>query len=683
MFSKETPMSDERAVEAEQQSQAAYGSSDVNTVGFFEPHQLTKLAQHGRLYVIADSIGGGASGQVAAEYAVKKILHDYYNDDTPDLEARLRTVIQQTNRDIYERNQEHPQRRLMGTTLMAALIHDNKLLVLNVGDNRVYVVWDQDIEWLNAPVKKAEEHKEPDGPILIPATSTPPDRKPDPPPPLKDRMPKALGLEETIEIDSVTRRLFAGDVVVLASGGLSGYVSESEMARAMTKHTPDQAIRRLMALAAERGNRSHIALSVTRVLSSPVAMRSPLPMVMPAPPTWSDWESAPKPGRGADGKTPTRPLSKPGPYTLPQSSPRSATAPMTATPASSAATGKMTSPTDTGPLPRNPLSTRPPSTEISLRPPRWNVRVLVGAFLLVLLCALPLLIWRYGLPPGSLASVPILGDLEASLFGPPPADSPADGEPVAFATEPGSPLPTPTPLAEAGAVEAAVAPTPVSSGSPVPTLSPVATTTTQAITADADTITLPSPTISPTPLPTIVVPANCENKARFVTDVTVDDGEQFPQARPFDKIWRVRNEGTCPWGPGYTIRFLNGDNFGVESRVPVTVETNPDETSDLTVPMIAPDEEGSYRGVWQLYDLNGQPFGPTMYLEIEVVAGAAGPAAGPIDSSGAETLFDFVANAESAEWSSGQVQYEVQATAISDSLELPETGGLVASGIGL
>ena len=120
MYAKETLASDERAVEAGQHSEPAQHAATAKTVGYYEPHQMAKLAQNGRLYVIADSVGP-ASGQIAAEFAVKKILHHFYNSENPDLESRLLEVIQAANHDIFERNREQPQRRLMAATVMAAL----------------------------------------------------------------------------------------------------------------------------------------------------------------------------------------------------------------------------------------------------------------------------------------------------------------------------------------------------------------------------------------------------------------------------------------------------------------------------------------------------------------------------------------------------------------------------------
>jgi serine/threonine protein phosphatase PrpC len=141
--------SDERAVEVGQFSQPGQvHQPQVEAVGYYEPTQVTDLNRHGRLLVVVDGVGGSASGDMASRYAVQKVLHDFYHSRELDLEKRLLEIVRQTNRAIFDQNRRYPDRRAIGTTLLAALIHQNKLVVASVGDGRAYVVWDQDIEHL-------------------------------------------------------------------------------------------------------------------------------------------------------------------------------------------------------------------------------------------------------------------------------------------------------------------------------------------------------------------------------------------------------------------------------------------------------------------------------------------------------------------------------------------------------
>src|SRR5262245_895513 len=141
-------MVDEKAVEAGQVSQPAPNEGSLANMGYFEPHQLADLEKQGRLYLVADGLGG-ATSQIASQYAIKKVIASFYTRETPaDPQERLLEVVQQVNAEIFERNNQQPERRPMATTITAALIHQNKLIVARVGDGQVYVVWDQDIERL-------------------------------------------------------------------------------------------------------------------------------------------------------------------------------------------------------------------------------------------------------------------------------------------------------------------------------------------------------------------------------------------------------------------------------------------------------------------------------------------------------------------------------------------------------
>jgi len=639
-------MSDERAIEVTQLSQPPPGQLTQVSLGYFEPHQLVDLAKHGRLYLLADGAGGAASGPVAGQYAVKKILHTFFTAGTPDVKKRLLQTIRQANSIIFERNNQHPERRPMAATLVAALIHNSKLVVANVGDSRVYVVWDQDIEQLcpePAPEAKATgTPKESDAPDESEKKQN--GDTPQPPP--------SLGLTKELNVDTYSRRLFPGDIVILCSGGLTGYLTEKEIVRAINRHSPHQAIQRLIALAGERGNREHAAISIVRVLSSPVSARPPAQRALPAAPNWSDWDGPPQP----PGQSQTKPL-----------------APSATQPAFADAPAK---PRFTPPLPLNN------------RPNRYRTGCIVAAVVVIFLCAALLLAGRYLLTSQAVAAVPVLGDVQAALsqsaqsLGLPVAGSPTTpAEPdTALAESTKVPTFTPTPQPTQPQAEATLV---SQNNSPVATPettfnSPVSTPTSGSRSDTLATATpLPAtPTPSPTPLPTIEVPPDCTNKARFRRDITIPDGTQLAPAESFEKVWLVQNAGTCPWGPGYTVRLIGGDKMGANSQTPVVEVTAPDTNGEISVSMIAPAAPGNYRGDWQLFDLNGEPFGPEMYLEIEVVA----PDPTQVEAANVDTLYNFIEQAGQATWSTGQTSYTLLETEISEEIELPAPEGFVARG---
>ena len=135
--------------------------------------------------------------------------------------------------------------------------------------------------------------------------------------------------------------------------------------------------------------------------------------------------------------------------------------------------------------------------------------------------------------------------------------------------------------------------------------------------------------------------------AQFVADVTVPDGTSYAPNATFQKIWRLKNVGTCTWGAGYKVAFLNGTQMSaspIVQALPATVA--PGYTVDVAVNLTAPASAGTYRGNWMLVNASSSYFGLGAYADkpfwVEIrVTGS--PTAG----------YDFAANGASATWSSG------------------------------
>lgn len=159
--------------------------------------------------------------------------------------------------------------------------------------------------------------------------------------------------------------------------------------------------------------------------------------------------------------------------------------------------------------------------------------------------------------------------------------------------------------------------------------------------------------VSPTPSPTAVVLPSLTpvvvlcNQAQLVRDVTVEDGTPFEAGAAFTKTWRLKNVGSCTWGSGYGIRFVDGTNLAGKKNYPLPAVVRPGESVDVSVLMTAPEKVGSYRSNWQLVSDKGDLFGvgisgkTSFYADIRVTA-VANP----------DFVYDFAANYCAAKWRS-------------------------------
>ncbi len=152
---------------------------------------------------------------------------------------------------------------------------------------------------------------------------------------------------------------------------------------------------------------------------------------------------------------------------------------------------------------------------------------------------------------------------------------------------------------------------------PLPQPTPVPTTPSPQVTTQAP----PSPTPSDTPTPS-VTPLPCL-RAKFVADVTVPDGTLFEPGQSFTKTWRLQNVGSCPWSADFAVVFDSGDRMNAPDAVNIGTYVAPGQMVDVSVPLTAPTDGGTYRANFKLRSPDGRVFGlgdgqAPFYVEIRV-----------------------------------------------------------------
>jgi serine/threonine protein phosphatase PrpC len=108
------------------------------------PDDPQMLQEKGALFVVADGMGGHNHGERASELAVTTVREAYYRDSHEEIAPSLVAAIAQANTIIYQENAAQPgdvdDQKGMGTTCIAAVLQEKRLVVANVGDSRVYVI---------------------------------------------------------------------------------------------------------------------------------------------------------------------------------------------------------------------------------------------------------------------------------------------------------------------------------------------------------------------------------------------------------------------------------------------------------------------------------------------------------------------------------------------------------------
>ena len=170
------------------------------------------------VFVVADGMGGAQAGEVASKIAIEAFEQGLPDSGSP--EQRLADRVREANRRIHERSQADHERAGMGTTLTAAYLDDAALAIAHVGDSRAYLFRNGSLERLTEDHSLVEE--------LVRQQKLTPEQAAEHP--QRSIITRALGPEETVEVDTWTYPVRAGDVLLLCSDGLTSMVAESRVA---------------------------------------------------------------------------------------------------------------------------------------------------------------------------------------------------------------------------------------------------------------------------------------------------------------------------------------------------------------------------------------------------------------------------------------------------------------------
>jgi murein DD-endopeptidase MepM/ murein hydrolase activator NlpD len=105
--------------------------------------------------------------------------------------------------------------------------------------------------------------------------------------------------------------------------------------------------------------------------------------------------------------------------------------------------------------------------------------------------------------------------------------------------------------------------------------------------------------------------------ARWVADVTVQDGTIMKPGQKFTKTWRILNDGDSAWGDGYVLAFEKHERMGGPDSVPLP-NVKPGKQGNVSVDLVAPMQPGRYFSTWRPRDPQGNSFDFEMYADITV-----------------------------------------------------------------
>jgi protein phosphatase len=223
------------------------------------------------LMVVADGMGGHNSGEVASDLAVKTITDfarkmiggakQMVPEGASGLTPRGRQLeyfVKTANTMIYEKGRAFPKDAGMGTTVVAAMVDGKSLTVAHVGDSRAYL-------WRHGELTQLTEDHSLVGEQVKRGQITADEAARSN---LQNILTRALGAEGDVQVDVGEHPLFPGDVILLATDGLSKMVTDADVASVIAGGSAPQAIvDDLIARSRAAGGVDNVTIVVARVPS--------------------------------------------------------------------------------------------------------------------------------------------------------------------------------------------------------------------------------------------------------------------------------------------------------------------------------------------------------------------------------------------------------------------------------
>jgi protein phosphatase len=228
------------------------------------------LPDDDRLIMVADGMGGHASGEIASQVAVDVVVEHFRDTahqqvltwpykvdrDVRTHVNRMTTGIMLANLEIWEKAQREARFKGMGTTCVAMFFLDDTAIIGHVGDSRCYrlrqhelVQLTEDHSLINDYIKMKRVTKEE-------AESWP----------HKNVIVRALGMKESVQVDIIQEVPRVGDCYVLCSDGLSGMLPDDQILHIVDNERDlDKVVERLIDAANEEGGVDNISVVVARV----------------------------------------------------------------------------------------------------------------------------------------------------------------------------------------------------------------------------------------------------------------------------------------------------------------------------------------------------------------------------------------------------------------------------------
>jgi protein phosphatase len=214
-----------------------------------DTYQIEKLDKNSLLCLVCDGMGGAKSGNVASALAAEVFVDDIRRTwkegmEQAQIDQMLQAAVKLANFTVYDQGQQFEEFSGMGTTLVAMLITEQEVTVVNVGDSRAYRINEGGISRITMDHSVVEMMVQ-RGELTREEARTYPG---------KNYITRAIGTEAIAESDLFHLDLERGDFLLLCSDGLTNIMDEQEILfEVVHGEGKDKCCQQLLDIAKSRG----------------------------------------------------------------------------------------------------------------------------------------------------------------------------------------------------------------------------------------------------------------------------------------------------------------------------------------------------------------------------------------------------------------------------------------------
>jgi serine/threonine protein phosphatase PrpC len=210
------------------------------------------------IFAVADGVGGAEAGEVASQTAIEVLDEAFrHQTDGADVEDLMELAIQRANASIHQMAQDHARFSMMATTIVALHVSGNVATFGHVGDSRLYrLTPDGKLHRETLDHSIVEEE--------VRAGRMTPEQAANHP--SKNVISRALGAEETVEVDMKTIEVEEGTEFLLCTDGITRHISDNELRQLLViNDNLDDTCAELKRRCYERGAEDNLTVVVVRV----------------------------------------------------------------------------------------------------------------------------------------------------------------------------------------------------------------------------------------------------------------------------------------------------------------------------------------------------------------------------------------------------------------------------------